>query len=91
MPLIGRAIFDNVFKCFFLNTFEGLSLSVERFESFYHGFRHTLVRFGRTPDDGKALALCDALVAVFLVEPDADQVGCRLTAGALGFALGIVV
>jgi len=70
-------IFDDVFEFMRVDLIEVLAPSVESFKSFYYSLCHALVCFLRASDNGKALGLGDALVAVYLVQTDADQLsGC---------------
>jgi len=84
LTLLGSAIFDDVFEFVLLDVVEGFAFAVEGFECFDHGFCHALVRLLRATDDSETLGLSDALVAVFVIEADTDQVCRGFLRGAVG-------
>ena len=70
-------IFDDVFEFMRIDLIYVLAPAVESFKSFHYSLCHALVCFFRASDNGKALGLGDALVPVYLVQTDSDQLsGC---------------
>ena len=62
-----------------VNFIKALALAVESFKSFYDSFCHALVCLLRATDNSKALGLGNALVVVFMVQANTDQLnGCFL-------------
>ena len=87
-------IFDDVFEFIRVDLIEVLASAVESFKSFYYSLCHALVCFLGASDNGKVLGLGDALVAVYLVQADADQLNgcffwllCSVLYGAVHFNL----
>jgi len=76
LTLVWGAIFDDILELVLLYVVEGLALAVERFKGFDDGLCHAFVGLLRAAEDGEAFGLGDALVAVFMIEADADYV-CR--------------
>ena len=70
-------IFDDVFEFMRVDLIEVLAPAIESFKSFYYSLCHALMSFLRASNNGKALGLGDALVPVYLVQADSDQLsGC---------------
>ena len=70
-------ISDDIFEFVWIDFIQFLALSVESFKGFDKGLRHALVCLLGAADNGKALGLGHALVTVFMVQANTDQLsGC---------------